>query len=104
MIAERSGENAGCSLRPSMLLDFSSLAHYDWLDVPLWVFDPERQCNLWANAAALRFWRAGSAEEFLGRDFAEQCQQWHRCQRKNRKMTWICFCNKRADFLIEFSL
>ncbi|MFO1226080.1 ATP-binding protein [Roseateles sp.] len=54
-----------------MLLDFSSLAHYDWLDVPLWVFDPERQCNLWANAAALRFWRAGSAEEFLGRDFAE---------------------------------
>ena len=23
-----------------MLLDFASLSHYDWLDVPLWVFDP----------------------------------------------------------------
>jgi signal transduction histidine kinase len=54
-----------------MLLDFSSLSHYDWLDVPLWVFDPERQRNLWANAAALRFWHADSAEEFLSRDFSE---------------------------------
>jgi signal transduction histidine kinase len=54
-----------------MLLDFASLSHYDWLDVPLWVFDPERQRNLWANAAALRFWHAESAEEFLSRDFTE---------------------------------
>ena len=54
-----------------MLLDFSSLSHYDWLDVPLWVFDPEQQRNLWANAAALRFWHADSAEEFLSRDFSE---------------------------------
>ncbi|MCE4555135.1 hybrid sensor histidine kinase/response regulator [Roseateles cellulosilyticus] len=54
-----------------MLLDFASLSHYDWLDVPLWVFDPQRQRNLWANAAALRFWHADSAEEFLSRDFTE---------------------------------
>ncbi|MBL8279481.1 MAG: PAS domain-containing protein [Pelomonas sp.] len=54
-----------------MLLDFASLGHYDWLDVPLWVFDPEQQRNLWANAAALRFWHADSAEEFLSRDFSE---------------------------------
>ena len=54
-----------------MLLDFSSLSHYDWLDVPLWVFDPERRRNLWANPAALRFWHADSAEEFLSRDFTE---------------------------------
>ncbi len=54
-----------------MLLDFASLSHYDWLDVPLWVFDPEQQRNLWANAAALRFWHADSAEDFLSRSFAE---------------------------------
>ncbi|MFG6457024.1 hybrid sensor histidine kinase/response regulator [Roseateles sp. BYS96W] len=54
-----------------MLLDFASLSHYDWLDVPLWVFDPEHRRNLWANAAALRFWHADSAEEFLSRDFSE---------------------------------
>ncbi|HEY1132755.1 MAG TPA: ATP-binding protein [Roseateles sp.] len=54
-----------------MLLDFASLSHYDWLDVPLWVFDPEHQRNLWANAAALRFWHADSAEEFLSRNFNE---------------------------------
>jgi len=51
------------------MLDFACLTHYDWLDVPMWVFDPERQRNLWANAAALNFWRASSAEEFLSRDF-----------------------------------
>ncbi|MFG6485797.1 ATP-binding protein [Roseateles sp. BYS78W] len=54
-----------------MLLDFASLSHYDWLDVPLWVFDPQQRRNLWANAAALRFWHADSAEEFLSRDFSE---------------------------------
>ena len=54
-----------------MLLDFASLSHYDWLDVPLWVFDPDHRRNLWANAAALRFWHADSAEEFLSRDFSE---------------------------------
>ncbi|HEX2013116.1 MAG TPA: ATP-binding protein [Roseateles sp.] len=53
------------------MLDFSSLTHYDWLDVPMWVFDQERQRNLWANAAALSFWRVESAEEFLSSDFSD---------------------------------
>jgi len=53
------------------MLDFSSLSHYDWLDVPMWVFDVEHRRNLWANAAALSFWRAEKAEEFLSRDFTD---------------------------------
>jgi signal transduction histidine kinase len=56
------------------MLDFSSLTHYDWLDVPMWVFDPQRQRNLWANAAALSFWRTESAEEFLSRDFSDSVE------------------------------
>ncbi len=53
------------------MLDFSCLTHYDWLDVPMWVFDAERQRNLWANAAALRFWQAGTAEKFLSSSFSD---------------------------------
>jgi len=53
------------------MLDFSSLSHYDWLDVPMWVYDPVRQRNLWANAAALSFWRAETAEEFLSTEFSD---------------------------------
>ncbi len=65
-------EGVALLLRPlPPMLDFSSLTHYDWLDVPMWVFDPERQRNLWANAAALSFWKAESAEEFLSRDFSD---------------------------------
>ncbi len=56
------------------MLDFSSLTHYDWLDVPMWVFDQQRQRNLWANAAALSFWRAESAEEFLSRNFSDMSE------------------------------
>ncbi|MDC8787090.1 hybrid sensor histidine kinase/response regulator [Roseateles koreensis] len=56
------------------MLDFSCLTHYDWLDVPMWVFDHERQRNLWANAAALRFWQAGSAEEFLSQDYSDTAE------------------------------
>ena len=37
----------------------------------MWVYDQERQRNLWANAAALSFWRADSAEEFLSRDLSD---------------------------------
>ncbi len=55
----------------NQMLDFSCLSHYDWLDVPMWVFDPERRRNLWANAAALSFWRVETAEEFLSSKFAD---------------------------------
>ena len=56
------------------MLDFSSLTHYDWLDVPMWVFDPERQRNLWANAAALSFWKTESAEAFLSQHFSDNSE------------------------------
>ncbi len=53
------------------MLDFSSLTHYDWLDTPMWVFDPKAERNLWANAAALSFWQVESAEMFLSRNFQD---------------------------------
>src|SRR5574343_1094784 len=53
------------------MLDFSSLTHYDWLDTPMWVFDPKAERNLWANAAALSFWQVESAEMFLSRSFQD---------------------------------
>ena len=39
--------------------------------LPVWVYDHERQCFLWANAAALVVWRADSLEEFLSRDLSD---------------------------------
>ncbi len=56
------------------MLDFACLTHYDWLNVPMWVYDQQRQRNLWANAAALSFWHAESAEEFLARDHADSSE------------------------------
>ncbi|MBT9458176.1 MAG: hypothetical protein IV092_21935 [Burkholderiaceae bacterium] len=53
------------------MLDFTCLTHYEWLDVPVWVFDHARQRNLWANAAALSLWRADSEAEFLARDMSD---------------------------------
>lgn len=50
------------------MLDFSVLPHYEWLDLPVWVFDHENHCCLWANAAALVLWRADSQAELLARD------------------------------------
>ncbi|MDM4765624.1 ATP-binding protein [Pelomonas sp. SE-A7] len=57
------------------MLDFSSLTHYDWLDTPMWVFDPKAERNLWANAAALSFWQLESAEMFLSRSFQAITEQ-----------------------------
>ncbi|ALT77649.1 ATP-binding protein [Paucibacter sp. KCTC 42545] len=56
------------------MLDFSCLTHYDWLDVPMWVFDQEHMRNVWANAAALRFWQAESAEAFLSRSHTDTAE------------------------------
>ncbi len=36
----------------------------------MWVFDPKRQCMLWANPAGVAFWHAASLAEFLARDFS----------------------------------
>jgi signal transduction histidine kinase len=59
------------SIPPATMLDFSCLQHYEWLDAPVWVFDPGRRRNLWANAAALTLWRADSEAEFLARDMSD---------------------------------
>ncbi|MBI5259977.1 MAG: PAS domain-containing protein [Burkholderiales bacterium] len=56
---------------PAQLLAFDELGHYDWLHVPVWVFDVERPGIVWANAAALEFWRAESLDELITRDYSD---------------------------------
>jgi signal transduction histidine kinase len=53
------------------LLDMSDLRHYEWLQVPMWVFDPEQMCVRWANQAGVDFWRAESLQALLARDFSD---------------------------------
>ena len=38
--------------------------------LPIWVFDVDRHAMWWANASALTFWRAGSLQELLARDYS----------------------------------
>ena len=57
------------SMAPAPALDHTDLGHYQWLNVPAWVFDVDRLRIVWANEAALAYWRADSAEELLSRDF-----------------------------------
>ncbi|WP_235582342.1 ATP-binding protein [Rhizobacter sp. Root1221] len=44
---------------------------YEWLDVPIWVFDAERLQATWANRAGLTFWQADSVAELQARDFSD---------------------------------
>jgi len=53
------------------MLTFSCLQFYEWLDIPLWVFDAQHLCTVWANRAGLAFWHAESEAEFLSRDFSD---------------------------------
>ena len=53
------------------LLDMSDLRHYEWLHVPMWVFDTEQMCVRWANQAGVDFWRADSLPALLARDFSD---------------------------------
>jgi len=53
------------------LLDTNALPFYEWLDVPAWVFDPQRMRTVWANAAGCTYWRADSPTEFFSRDFGD---------------------------------
>lgn len=41
---------------------------------PIWIYDLDRFCMVWANAAGLRFWRAESLGALRARDFAPQSQ------------------------------
>ncbi|WP_395704164.1 ATP-binding protein [Aquabacterium sp.] len=56
---------------PAPMLAYSDLPHYEWLHVPVWVFDAERPGILWANTAALDFWRATDLPELTGRDYSD---------------------------------
>lgn len=53
------------------MLDFSCLHLYEWLDLPMWVFDAERLRMVWGNSAAHTFWHADSDQEFRSRDFSD---------------------------------
>jgi signal transduction histidine kinase len=50
--------------------DVASLPHYEWLDIPAWVFDPLSLRTIWANAAGCAFWNADTLEELRARELA----------------------------------
>jgi signal transduction histidine kinase len=56
-------------MAPTPALEFADLSHYQWLSVPAWVFDVDLLRIVWANDAALAYWRADSADELLARNF-----------------------------------
>jgi len=53
------------------VLEFAALAAYEWMATPAWVYDGHEYRHWWGNAAALRFWRAASLEEFCARSYAD---------------------------------
>ena len=53
------------------ILDSRCLPFYEWLDLPIWVFDVDRMRMAWANDAALAFWQADSRAELLARDWSD---------------------------------
>jgi hypothetical protein len=54
--------------------DFSSLQRYRDLNVPVWVHDPHRHRQVWANDAALKFWRADSLDELRARSYEDMSE------------------------------
>ncbi|GLR14470.1 hypothetical protein GCM10007907_32600 [Chitinimonas prasina] len=52
-------------------LAWDSLKQYEWLPVPVWVYDLARQRIRWANAAAESLWLADSQAELLSRDLSD---------------------------------
>ncbi|WP_284616492.1 hybrid sensor histidine kinase/response regulator [Aquabacterium humicola] len=59
------------SAPPQPLLGFDELRHYEWLQLPMWVFDADRSAIPWANEAGLVFWRATTGDELAARDFSD---------------------------------
>ncbi len=53
------------------MLAYTDLQHYEWLHVPMWVFDAERLAMVWANAAGLQWWGAHSMDELIARDYGD---------------------------------
>ncbi len=56
------------------MADFSSLQRYRDLNVPVWVHDPNRHRQVWANDAALKFWRADSLDELRARSYEDMSE------------------------------
>jgi signal transduction histidine kinase len=54
--------------------EFSSLQRYRDLNVPVWVHDPHRHRQVWANDAALKFWRADSLDELRARSYEDMSE------------------------------
>jgi hypothetical protein len=59
------------STAPAPILSFDDLPHYEWLQVPVWVFDVEHPGIRWANTAGLDFWRATALDELVARDYSD---------------------------------
>ncbi|TWC65066.1 PAS domain-containing sensor histidine kinase [Herbaspirillum sp. SJZ099] len=53
------------------LISVDQLHVYNWLSIPMWVFDRSRLRITWANPSALEFWAANSIEELARRDFSD---------------------------------
>jgi signal transduction histidine kinase len=56
---------------PRRMLDFSCLRLFEWLDLPMWVFDSDALRIVWGNPAARTFWHASSDKELRSRDFSD---------------------------------
>jgi len=44
---------------------------FDWLPSPVWIFDPARRQMVWANQAALAFWKRETQAEFRAIDLSD---------------------------------
>jgi len=53
------------------MLNVDDLHHYDWLQLPMWVFDTDAMAICWANDAAMGLWLASSLDELRARDFSD---------------------------------
>lgn len=63
------------------------LAGLDLVDIPVWVFDPERFRYCWANDRALELWRSPSRQELFQRDFTTDVSEAARTRIQNTLKT-----------------
>lgn len=53
------------------IIPADELRVYNWLSVPMWVFDKQQLRITWANPSALKFWGSKSMEDLAQRDFSD---------------------------------
>jgi diguanylate cyclase (GGDEF)-like protein/PAS domain S-box-containing protein len=58
------------TLAPAFLT-WQSLPAFAWMRTPVWVFDFDNLCTVWANHAGLQLWRAQSVAELRERDCSD---------------------------------